>query len=87
MVKTTTLAPIRIAPETKAEATRILESMGLTTSTAVVLFLNQVIVEGGLPFRPSTRAVNTVPSPKARLPELSKTLMKRYDEAFKELAK
>ncbi|USX22368.1 type II toxin-antitoxin system RelB/DinJ family antitoxin [Oxalobacteraceae bacterium OTU3REALA1] len=40
----------RIEPELKEEATRILESCGLDLSTAIRLFLNNVVVAKGLPF-------------------------------------
>lgn len=40
----------RIDPALKAEANRILRSMGLTMSEAIRLFLHQVVAEKGLPF-------------------------------------
>lgn len=40
----------RVEPELKEEATRILESCGLDLSTAIRLFLNNVVVAKGLPF-------------------------------------
>lgn len=83
-MKTTTLAPIRINPETKEEAGKILASMGLTTSAAVTLFLNQVIVEKGLPFKPSL-APQTQDNPEFQT--ALEDVIKRYDSAFQILAK
>ena len=43
---------IDVGETTKREASAVLEKMGLNMTTAVKLFLNQVVVENGLPFRP-----------------------------------
>ncbi len=43
---------IRIDEKVKKEAGRTLASLGMDTSTAVKIFLNQVIVDQGLPFIP-----------------------------------
>ena len=40
----------RVSAELKKEATRMLESCGLDLSTAIRLFLNNVVVQKGLPF-------------------------------------
>lgn len=44
---------IRIEKDTKTKANKTLSSLGLDMSSAVKLFLNQVITEDGLPFTPS----------------------------------
>lgn len=44
---------IRIEEKTKREASKTLEALGLDLSTAVKMFLNQVIIEQGIPFKPS----------------------------------
>ena len=44
---------IRIEEKTKKEATKTLEALGLDMSTAVKMFLNQVVIEQGIPFKPS----------------------------------
>ena len=41
---------MRISPEVKYEADSILSRLGITTADAINLFLNQVILRGGLPF-------------------------------------
>lgn len=44
---------IRIEESTKNKANKTLSSLGLDMSTAVKMFLNQVITENGLPFTPT----------------------------------
>ncbi len=49
---TTTLS-IRIQEKTKKEARKTLAALGLDLSSAVNMFLNQVVIEQGIPFKPS----------------------------------
>ena len=44
---------IRIEEKVKAKANKTLSALGLDMSSAVKLFLNQVITENGLPFTPT----------------------------------
>ncbi|MFZ2205398.1 MAG: type II toxin-antitoxin system RelB/DinJ family antitoxin [Minisyncoccia bacterium] len=44
---------IRIEENIKAKANKTLSSLGIDMSTAVKMFLNQVITENGLPFTPT----------------------------------
>ena len=44
---------IRIEENIKANANKTLSSLGLDMSTAIKMFLNQVITENGLPFIPT----------------------------------
>ena len=46
----TDLIHIRISPETKQASEKIFERLGINTSYAVSLFLNQLILREGLPF-------------------------------------
>ncbi|MBD5081153.1 MAG: type II toxin-antitoxin system RelB/DinJ family antitoxin [Ruminococcaceae bacterium] len=46
----TTPTQIRIDEMTKAEATQLLNGLGMTLSEAVNLFLKQVILRRGIPF-------------------------------------
>lgn len=48
----TTLS-IRIEEKTKREATETLAALGLDMSSAVKMFLNQVVIEQGIPFKPT----------------------------------
>jgi DNA-damage-inducible protein J len=50
--ETTTLLRIRIDESTKQEADKIFEDMGMTTTSAVKLFLRQSIISRKLPFQP-----------------------------------
>ena len=49
MAKTDTIH-MRISPKVKSEADTILSHLGMTTADAINIFLNQVILRGGLPF-------------------------------------
>jgi DNA-damage-inducible protein J len=44
---------IRIEEKTKQEASKTLGALGLDLSSAVKMFLNQVVIEQGIPFKPS----------------------------------
>lgn len=50
---------VRIDKETKEEANEVLDSLGLDMSTAIKVFLSQVIQNQGLPFTP-TRNPRTI---------------------------
>lgn len=63
---------VRIEKNTKEKASKTLSSLGLNMSTAVKLFLNQVITEKGLPFIP-TKNENVI--------------KKRWDEQTKQALK
>ena len=49
MEKTTTLN-LRVNPTLKADAESVLSRLGIPMSTAVDMFLNQVVLVGGIPF-------------------------------------
>ena len=40
----------RVAPALKADAENVLERLGVTTTEAITMFLNQVVLQQGLPF-------------------------------------
>lgn len=50
---------VRIEKDVKNKANKTLSSLGLDMSTAIKLFLNQVITEDGLPFTP-TKNMSTI---------------------------
>lgn len=58
----------RVEPDIKEQAEAIMEQMGVSVSTAINMFYRQIIVQNGLPFRPTA----SVKVPKA------------YDEMTKE---
>ena len=45
---------IRVQPEIKAEAEEILNNLGMTTTEAVNIYLKQIILNCGLPFKVRT---------------------------------
>lgn len=53
----------RIDPATKEQASEVIESMGLSVSDAIRLFLRRVAVEGAIPFElrvPNARTVAAI---------------------------
>jgi len=48
--KTMTQIQVRIDSDTKEDARKILDSIGLDISTAIKTFLRQVVMVGGLPY-------------------------------------
>ena len=50
-MKKNVTASIRIDSETKKAATSLLNDLGLDLSSAVNIFLKQVVMQGGLPFQ------------------------------------
>lgn len=51
--KNKTTLTIRVDRKTKADAKMVLSGMGMDMSTAINVFLKQVITDKGLPFTPS----------------------------------
>jgi len=72
MAKTETIY-LRVEPQTKKQAESTLAKLGLTTSDAVNIFLNQVILTRGLPFE--------VKMPALTREEAEEILMKQLDDA------
>lgn len=58
MANLTTAINVNVDPEIKEEATAILKSLGLNMSTAINMFLAQVVKRDGIPFE----VVNPKPS-------------------------
>jgi len=52
MEKKTATTQVRLAPTIKSQAEHLLDSMGLSPSTAIELFYKQIIAYQGLPFSP-----------------------------------
>jgi uncharacterized protein len=49
----------RVTPALKAEAESVLERLGVSTTEAVTMFLNQVVLQQGLPFKVRIPSVET----------------------------
>lgn len=44
---------VRIEDKTKKEAAKTLAALGMDLSTGIKIFLNQVVIDQGLPFKPT----------------------------------
>ena len=61
MEKTATLN-LRVDPNDKICAEKVLDALGISMSTAVTMFLKQIVITGGIPFdlkvQPAPQSVN-----------------------------
>lgn len=48
----------RVSPELKKQAEAVFAALGLSTSDAIRMFLQQAVNIGGLPFQPTARRPN-----------------------------
>lgn len=55
MVKKLHQLNIKVDKTTKEKAQKVFEELGINLTSAINLFLNQSVIEGGLPFKPSTK--------------------------------
>ena len=67
---------VRVEPKTKEQAETILNSLGLSMSSAVDLFLKQVVIQKGIPFD-----IKLEPRKPLFMEELTK---EEFDDAIKE---
>ena len=83
----TDIIHMRIDPEIKTGAETILRRLGMSTADAIGIFLNQVILRGGLPFEVKLPAPNKITLQAMHDAENSINLRKfdNADEMFKEL--
>ncbi|GKW45317.1 type II toxin-antitoxin system RelB/DinJ family antitoxin [Planococcus sp. NCCP-2050] len=51
---------VRIDEDVKSQAVEVLNDLGMDASTAINVFLRQVIAENGLPFQPTKARFNEV---------------------------
>ena len=79
MEKSMSAINIQIDSETKKEATNILNDLGLSMSTAINLFLKQVIKTDGLPFE----VKNPKPSRELRKALKEAEDMRKHPEKYK----
>jgi len=71
----------RVSPELKQDVEKILSSLGLTTSQAITMYLQQIRMRNGIPF-----AVE-VPEKSPLLLSLADQIITENEVALKELAK
>ena len=50
MAKKTSTIHLRVEPDIKNNVEKLLDRLGLTTTDAINIFLNQIVLNGGLPF-------------------------------------
>ena len=50
MAKKTSTIHLRVEPDIKADVEKLLGRLGMSTTDAINIFLNQIILSGGLPF-------------------------------------
>ncbi len=67
----------RVSPELKAEAEAVFAAMGLKTSEAIRLFLQQSVNVGGLPFQPHAKRPNA--ETLAAMRDAEEGRMERFD--------
>ena len=86
----TEIVHTRVSPETKAECAYIFSKLGITTSYAITMFLNQVSLRKGIPFDivlpekedlvAFAENVNSVDAGKPS--EKAKQIMRLYDDGI-----
>lgn len=81
MNTTQTTLQIRIDQKTKKKAMETFEAMGLDISSGVKLFLNQVIKDEALPFRPAISKLSTISSSE------NSDIVKRYKKPDTKIAR
>ena len=79
MQKTSNLY-VRVEPEIKDQAEKIFESLGLSMSNAIGLFLRQVIINQGIPFELTLSSIKTKPAEALTDAEFDEELGKGYSE-------
>jgi len=74
---------VRIEEKVKTQAAKTLGKIGLDMSTAIKVFLHQVITEGGLPFVPSTNTATIKARWDAQVAEARKGIGYKSAEEFR----
>lgn len=75
---------VRVTPKLKKQAESVFKSIGLKTSEAIRLFLQQAVNSGGLPFQPMAKRPNA--ATREAMKELENgggELFKNTDDLFK----
>ena len=87
MAKTDSTIQVRVDEKTKRDAARTLQEMGLDMSSAVKLFLKNVVVTQSIPFEPRTKSGFTALQARQILKETGDALKngKRYKN-YREMA-
>ncbi|MBR4459625.1 MAG: type II toxin-antitoxin system RelB/DinJ family antitoxin [Clostridia bacterium] len=78
--KTATLN-VRIDPTVKSQSERVLSQLGIPMSTAIEMYLRQVVIRNGLPFLPS---LSGMPSGLRMDALTAEELSAQFDEGYRE---
>jgi len=90
MAKKTSTIHLRVEPNIKADVEKLLNRLGLSTTDAINIFLNQIILTGGLPFPVKVPRPNEITlAAMKEAEEIKKGIIpsktKSVDEFFKEM--
>lgn len=81
---------VRVEEKTKKAASKVLKSVGLDLSSGINIFLRQVAVEEGLPFKPTRKSLKEIRAEWDKQVAEALRSGKRYEtaeELFKDLDK
>jgi len=90
MAKKTSTIHLRVEPGIKADVEKLLDRLGLTTTDAINIFLNQVVLTGGLPFpvkitQPNKETLAAIKEAEKIKRGIIQSEAKSVDEFFKEM--
>lgn len=72
---------LRVDPETKSNAESVLNNLGITMSTAIEMYLNQIIIKRGIPFSvDELEAPDHLNPDKVSLEELAASIQRGHDD-------
>jgi DNA-damage-inducible protein J len=90
MAKKTSTIHLRVEPEVKADVEKLLDRLGLSTTDAINIFLNQIVLTGGLPFpvkvpRPNKITLSAMKEAEEIKKDIIPSKIKSVDEFFEEM--
>ncbi len=90
MAKKTSTIHLRVEPDLKADVEKLLDRLGLSTTDAINIFLNQIVLTGGLPFpvkvpRPNEITLAAMKEAEQIKKGIIPSKAKRVDEFFEEM--
>ncbi len=90
MAKKTSTIHLRVEPEIKANVEKLLDRLGLSTTDAINIFLNQIVLTGGLPFpvkvpRPNEITLAAMKEAEEIKKGIIQSKAKSVDEFFEEM--
>jgi len=70
----------RVEPETKKQAEKILEQLGISMSAAVGMFLKQIVIQEGLPFEVKLQTKRPLSMSELTQEQFDMEIQKGYDD-------